>query len=155
MNDDWLEQLNQLHEADKAKQQIKTEAQTKQEQAEQARRKQAIDLLRQSQAHELLRQVQKTLLGGGGILDIFNQSGGYERVITLSWQGPISAARRTNPADSEEYSYIMVGVRQERLWVNGKPVADNTPEALKMALLEACKNPGREKPGNKAKENSQ
>ena len=153
MSDDWLEQLSQLHEADKAKHQIKTEAQSKQEQAQQARRKQAIDLLRQSQAHELLRQAQKNLLGGGGTLDIFNQSGGYERVITLSWQGPISAARRTTPDDPEEYSYIMVGVRKERLWVNGKRVADNTPEALKTALLEACKNPGREKPDNKAKGN--
>jgi hypothetical protein len=36
-------------------------------------------------------------------------------------------------------------VRKETLWVNGKKVAEATPEALKTALLEACRKPGRAK----------
>ena len=139
MSDDWLEQLHQLHEADKAKRQPKV----KPEEQQQIKLKQAANLLRQSEAHELLRQVQKALLKGKGVLDIFDAAGQYDRVITLAWQGPISAARTPNPDDPEDYRYILVGARQGKLWVNGKPLASATPEALKAALLQASKNPGR------------
>ena len=147
MSDDWLEELGQLHEADKTKHQAETPAKKQQQQKKQAQRDKAIDLLRQSQAHELLRQVQKTLLAGQGTLDIFDHASDYDRVITLIWQGPISAAHRPNPEDPEVYNYVLVGVRQDKLWVNGKQVPSATPEALKVALLKACKNPGRAKPG--------
>jgi hypothetical protein len=142
MSDEWLEQLHQLHEADKAQHQA--EAKKKQQQVQ---RNPASDLLRQSKAHELLRQVQRALLGGQGTLDIFDRAGDYERVITLAWQGTISAADRPDPDDPKEYNYILVGVRQGKLWVNGKQVPSATPEALKVALLKASKNPGREKRG--------
>lgn len=141
MSDDWLDQLQQLREADKAKHQppesVDTEALKKQ--------KAAVDLLHQSRAHELLRQVQKTLLGGQGILDFFDRKGDYERVISLVWQGPISKARRPDPDDSEPYNYILVGVRKEKLWVNGKQVAEATPPALQAALLVACRKMGQAK----------
>jgi hypothetical protein len=142
MSDEWLEQLQQLHEADKAKRQAKVK-----EKEQQAQEDQASDLLRQSKAHELLRQVQRVFLAGQGTLDIFDRAGNYEQVITLVWQGSISAAHRPNPDDPEEYNYILVGVRQGKLWVNGKRVPSATPEALKTALLQACKNPKREKRG--------
>ena len=145
MSDDWLEELRQLHEADKAKHQAEAAARQQQQKKKKAQRDKAIDLLRQSQAHELLRQVQKTLLAGQGTLDILDQASDYERVITLVWQGPISAAQRPNPTDPEEYNYVLVGVRQGQLWVNGKQVPSATPEALKVALLRACKNPERAK----------
>lgn len=140
MSDDWLQQLSQLHEADKAKR----KAEAKQP-PEQRRQHQAADLLRQSKAHTLLREVQKVFLGGKGLLDVFESAGQYDRGISLVWQGPISAARKPNPNDPEAYQYILVGVRQGKLWVNGKPVPSATPEALKIALLEACKNPERAK----------
>ena len=140
MNDDWLKQLQQLHDDDKAKQQPKVDDVGAKALKQQ---KEAATLLRKSKAHELLRQIQKTLLGGGGILDIYEQKSDYERVISLVWQGPISAARRPDPDDPEAYSYILVGVRQGKLWVNGKQVAKATPEALQAALLQACKKPGR------------
>ena len=145
MSDDWLEELRQLHEADKAKHHAEAKTKEQQQQKKQAQRDKAIALLRQSQAHELLRQVQKNLLDGQGTLDIFDQTRDYERVITLAWQGPISAAHRPIPDDPEEYNYVLVGVRRGNLWVNGKQVASATPEALKTALLRACKNPGQEK----------
>jgi hypothetical protein len=141
VNDEWLEQLRQLHETDKAKRQAES-ATKKQEQAQQNR---ASELLRQSEAHQLLRQVQKVLLGGQGLLDIFDRAGNYDRVITLAWQGPISAARKPDPDDPEPYHYILVGVRQDKLWVNGKALSSATPAVLKAALLEASKKPGREK----------
>jgi hypothetical protein len=140
MSDDWLNQLQQLRDADKTKHQPPVEIDV-----ESQRKQQAVDLLRKSRAHELLRQVQKTLLGGQGTLDFFDRKGDYERVISLVWQGPISEARRPDPDDSEPYNYILVGVRKETLWVNGKKVAEATPEALKAALLEACRKPGRAK----------
>jgi hypothetical protein len=89
--------------------------------------------------------VQKALLGGEGVLDIFDRAGNYDRVITRAWQGPISAARKPNPNDPEPYNYILVGVRKDKLWVNGKSLPETTPEALKAALVEASKKPGREK----------
>ncbi len=143
MSDDWLEQLHQLHEVDKTKHQPKV----KPKEQQQNKLNQAADLLRQSKAHNLLRQIQKTLLKGGGLLDIFDAAGRYDRVITLAWQGPISAARKPNPDDPEDYRYILVGVRRGKLWVNGKSLSSASPESLKAALLQACKNPGREKQG--------
>ena len=147
MSDDWLGELRQLHEADKAKHQAEIKAQQEQQQKKKAQRDKAIELLRQSQAHELLRQVQRELLAGQGTLDILDGTSDYERVVTLVWQGPISAAQRPNPDHPEEYNYILVGVRRDKLWVNGKRVSSATPEALKVALLKACKNPGRAKQG--------
>jgi hypothetical protein len=139
MSDDWLQQLQQLHEADKAERQTKTA-----QDDTQPLPTPASDLLRQSNAHTLLRQVQKALLGGGGILDIFDRAGQYERVITRAWQGPISAARKPNPNDPTPYRYILVGVREGKLYVNGKKLKETSPEALKAALLWAGKNPGQE-----------
>jgi hypothetical protein len=138
VSDDWLEELQQLHEADKVKHQAPQQDEQKPPQTE------ASDLLRKSNAHILLRQTQKVLLDGGGVLDIFDRAGDYERVITLAWQGPISAARKPNPDDPTPYHYILVGVRQGKLWVNGKKLRQATPEALKTALLWASKNPGQE-----------
>ena len=146
MSDDWLTQLQQLHDDDKAKRQPEPD---KAELAKEERRL-AAALLRRSKAHELLRQMQKTLLGGGGTLDIFEQASDYERVISLVWQGPLSAARRPDPDDPEPYSYITVGVRDQAVWVNGKRVAKATPATLKAALLQAAKKPGRETKKSKA-----
>lgn len=141
MNDDWLQQLQQLREDDLARQRNSLEA-TKQVQSPQ---RQASDLLRQARAHELLRQVQKTLLDGQGLLDIFERKGQYDRVLTLVWQGPISAARKPDPDDPAGYNYILVGVRDGRLWVNGKALPEATPAALKAALVQAARKPGRER----------
>lgn len=148
MSDDWLNQLQQLHDADKAKRQAETDKKSQQKKEEQRQQQQAIKLLRQSQAHELLRQVQKVLLDGSGTLNISNQVGNFERVITLSWQGSISEARRPSPETEDNVSYIMVGVRQGKLWVNDKRVSPPKPEALKTALLDACKNPRQRKEKN-------
>ncbi len=139
MSNDWLEQLRQLHEADKASHQAK-------QKKKQVQRSQASDLLRQSEAHKLLREVQKVLLGGEGTLDIFDRAGDYERVISLVWQGPISAARKPNPDDPEPYNYILIGVKEGKIWVNGRKLPAATPEILKAALVQASKKPGQEKP---------
>jgi hypothetical protein len=78
---------------------------------------------------------------------VFDQAHDYDRLLALVWQGPISEARRPDPNDPELYSYILVGVRQGKVWVNSKRLPEATPEVLKQALLAACKNPRREKPG--------
>jgi len=115
------------------------------------REKQAADLIRQADVHNLLRQVQKALLGGKGIIDFIEHESDYERVITLVWQGPISAAHNPDPEDPEAYQYILVGVRQGKLYVNGKEVSPVVPEALKVALVKAAKKPGRTERNKKAK----
>ena len=143
MSDDWLTQLEQLHNADKAKQDAEAEEQAQQE--KQTKQDQAIELLRNSKAHELLRQVQRALLDGKGVLDVFEQKGKYDRAIVLAWQGPISNAHRPDPEDPADYHYILVGVHQNELWVNGKNVKDATPETLQIELLEAAKNPAIQK----------
>lgn len=140
MSDEWLDELKELHEKDKAEQRPKH-----QEMKQPDKLQQAEAILRQSTAHQLLRQVQKVLLKGKGVLEIYEGASQYDRAIALIWQGPISDARKPNPNDSEDYRYILVGVRDGEVWVNGKSLPAAAPKALKVALLEASKNPGRGK----------
>jgi transcriptional regulator with XRE-family HTH domain len=102
----------------------------------------ADDLLRQCKALELLRQVQKALLGGEGLLNVPLEQNKYEAVLTLVWQGPIYAARKPDENTTEDMFFIMVGVKKNQVYVNGKKLADSTPEALKVMLVEAAKSPG-------------
>ncbi len=145
MSDDWLAQLSQLHEDDKTKYQAEAQAEAKKKRQEEARKNQVSQLLRQSKAYEILRQVQKALLAGKGVLDVFEASDDYDRTITLAWQGPISNARKPDPEDPEDCHYILIGVRAGKLWVNGKQLPSATPDALKAALVQASKNPKRQK----------
>jgi hypothetical protein len=140
VSDPWLDQLRRLYDEDKAKRDAKKPKKPAKPPASRAG-----EILRKSQAHQSLRDVQKFLLNGGGTLDIFDRADDYDRGITLAWQGPISAARKPDINDPEPYNYILVGVRDNALWVNGKRLADNKPDTLKMALLEASKNPEQEK----------
>ena len=145
MTDPWLDQLRQLHEADEAEQQAQFAAQQQAEQQQKQRLAQILALLQDSHAHELLRQVQKTLLDGQGTLEVREKPSNYDRAIVLAWQGPVSAARRPDPKDPADYRYILVGVREGKLLVNGSEVSPPTPETLKAALLAASKNPASQK----------
>ncbi len=140
MSDPWLDQLRKLHDDDKAKREAK-----KPKKPEKPPESRANEILRKSQAHQAMRDVQKFLLNGGGTLDIFNRGGDYERGVTLAWQGPISEARKPDINDPEPYNYILVGVKNDSLWVNGNRLPNNKPATLKTALLEASKNPQQEK----------
>jgi hypothetical protein len=140
VSDPWLDQLRRLHDEDKAKREAK-----KPKKPEKPPESRANEILRKSQAHQSMRDVQKFLLSGGGTLDIFNKDDDYERGVTLAWQGPISEARKPDINDPEPYHYIVVGVRNDALWVNGKRLANTKPATLKAALLEASKNPEQEK----------
>jgi hypothetical protein len=139
VSDPWLAQLQQLHDDDKAKHEVK-----KPKKPEKPPESQANELLRKSQAHQAMRDVQKFLLNGGGTLNIFNRDNDYEGGVTLAWQGPISEARKPDINDPDPYYYIVVGVRKNALWVNGKRLADARPATLKTALLAAAQNPQRE-----------
>jgi hypothetical protein len=142
MGDNWLDELHQLHEQDKTSQQADIEPLDLSVLSAQ-RVKQATDLLRQVDAHNLLRQVQKALLNGKGVIDVFEHTKRYDRTISLAWLGPISAARKPDPKNPEAYQYILIGVRGGKIYVNDKEITPATPEALKIALLEAAKNPAR------------
>jgi len=144
VSDPWLDQLRRLYDEDKAK-----HVAEKPKKPEKPPPSRANEILRKSQAHQSLRDVQKFLLNGGGTLDIFDRGSDYERGITLAWQGPISEARKPDINDPEPYNYIVVGVRNDALWVNGKRLADTKPDTLKEALLAASQNPEREKRGKK------
>ncbi|MCG3210534.1 MAG: hypothetical protein FOGNACKC_04165 [Anaerolineae bacterium] len=148
MTDKWLQQLEALYEADKAREQAKQAQARQQEQQADA----AAELLTRVRAHELLRLVQKHLLSGEGSLGIYEKSREYDRAVVLAWQGPISDARRPNPKDPDDYHYIAVGARDGQLLVNGQSVAA-TPDALKAALLQAAETPAvaaRKKPITRA-----
>lgn len=141
MGDNWLEQLRQIHDADKIRQQALA---AKAEQAEQQNA--AAELLRRHRAHELLRLVQKNLLDGKGLLTVVEQPRKFDRAVVLTWQGPVSEARRPDPKSDEDYQYILIGVKQGRVWVNNQLVKPATPGSLQAALLEAAKNPAVQKP---------
>ena len=142
MNDSWLDEIRQLHDQDKASRQAAVEP-LDLSVLPSPPGKQAADLLRQADALNLLRQVQKALLNGKGVLDVFEQTKRYERAVSLAWQGPISAARKPDPKNPVEYQYILIGVGEGKLYVNDKEVNPVTPDALKVALVEAAKKPGR------------
>jgi len=144
MSDDWLDELQKLREDDEAKQQAQVETLdmsvlTRQNEAGQA--------LRQCDAHNLLRKVQKVLLGGKGVIDIFDTTQQYDRAIALIWQGPISNARIPRPKDPDDYFYVLVGAKGDKIYVNHRRLKNSTPEALKSALLWASKNPERQSSG--------
>jgi hypothetical protein len=138
MSDDWLTELQKLREEDEAKRQAELD---ELDLSVISRQNQAAQILRDSDAHNLLRKVQKVLLNGKGIIDIFDRTKQYDRAIALIWQGPISDARIPKPDDPDEYHYILVGAKGDNLYVNGRRLKDTTPETLKPALVWASKNP--------------
>jgi hypothetical protein len=141
VSNNWLDELYNLRAEDKSQRQAETDLLDLQVLAAQ-RDQQAADILRQADAHNLLRQAQKALLDGKGVIDVFEHESEFDRILTLVWQGPISAARSPNPKDSAEYQYIAIGVRQGKLYVNDDEVTSITPETLQKALVKAAKNPG-------------
>ena len=141
MSDDWLEELQKLRAEDEARQQVQEEPVDMSVINRQNRAGQA---LRQCDAHNLLRKVQKVLLGGKGIIDIFDTTQQYDRAIALIWQGPISNARLPRPDDPDDYLYILVGAKGDQVYVNHRRLKNITPEGLKAALLWASKKPERQ-----------
>lgn len=141
MGEDWLTELQRLRDEDKSR------VQTSQENREPDApgwANWAGELLKQCDAHNLLRQVQKMLLGGKGMIDIFDHTRQYDRVMALVWQGPISQARLPRVDDPEAYHYILVGVKGQKVYVNGRLLKEPSPENLKTALIWAAKNPGQQ-----------
>jgi hypothetical protein len=138
MSDDWLTELQKLREEDEAKRQAELD---KLDLSVISRQNQTAQILRDSDAHNLLRKVQKVLLNGKGIIDIFDRTKQYDRAIALIWQGPISNARIPKPDDPDDYHYILVGAKGGNLYVNGRCLKGTTPETLKSALVWASKNP--------------
>lgn len=138
---DWLDELNELREADKARREAEAKAQPLDLSV--LRREQATLTLRKCEAHKLLRRVQGVLLAGKGLIDI-EHTGEYDRAIALLWQGPISEARLPRADDPDEVYAIIIGAKGDKLFVNGRQVSPVTPEALKPALVWAAKNPVRQ-----------
>jgi hypothetical protein len=143
---DWLDELNELREADKARREA--QAKTQPVDLNVLRRELASLTLRKCEAHKLLRRVQGVLLAGKGLIDI-ERTGEYDRAITLLWQGPISAARLPRADDLDEVYSIVIGAKGNDLYVNGRQVSPVTPEALKSVLVWAAGNPIRQ--ANEAK----
>jgi hypothetical protein len=140
MNNDWLDELNEIREADKAKQ----AAQAKTGPVDAGvlgRREQASLTLRKCEAHKLLRRVRSVLLADRGLVDVFDRVKDYDQAIALLWQGPVSNARTPKPDDPEACYCILVGAKGDKLFVNNQPVRPATPDALKPALVRAAKNP--------------
>ncbi len=135
-----MDELYELHEQDKIKQKQRQQLDPKVLANQQE--EMAAAIMRQVGALKLLRRVQAALLDGQGIIEVFEKKDDFDRLISLVWQGPISKARRPDPNSSAAYSYIFIGVRRGKLYVNNEQLPSLTPEALKAALVAAAKNPG-------------
>lgn len=137
-DDDWIAQLQQVYETDKARQQAK-----EQDQAAQKKKNLADAFMQQSRAHDLMRQIQKVLLKGEGFLRFYEDVGDYHRAIALMWKGPISAASK--PANLKDVDVsIIVGANDEGIFVNDQKLAEPTPETLKKVLLNLVQDLTRE-----------
>jgi hypothetical protein len=130
--DEWLAQLRQVYEADRARQQAEREREAYDEAQVTAEQ-----LLQQCKAHGLVRQVQKTLLDGGGQLHFYQDVGGYEQAIVLMWAGPISDARKPAKIADVDAS-IIVGANDGGVFVNDEKLADVSPDGLRRRLLEVA-----------------
>lgn len=142
MSSDWLDQLNEIRE-DAAKQ----EEETRLDLSILKRGEQSINILRVVDAHNALRRVNQVLLGSKGLIDVFDKAKQYDFTMALVWQGGIANPRRPDPDDNSDFSYILVGTKGKKLFVNGRPVSSVTPEGLKAALVQAAKKPGVQKQG--------
>ena len=127
--DEWLVQLRNLYDVDKAQHQA-----NKQSQARDTSQETADAFMRRCKAHALMRQVQRTLLNGEGALHFYENVGGYDRAVVLMWRGPISAASK--PAKIEDVNNaIIVGANDRGIFVNDEELAEPSPAALRQALL--------------------
>lgn len=131
--EEWLAQLRQVYETDKARQEAKEKRQ-----AEGEPEVTTEQLLKRCRAHELMRQVQKTLLNGEGRLQFYEDVGGYERAVVLMWKGPISDASKPASIEDVEGS-IIVGATDEGIFVNDNKLSEVSPEALRQTLLELAR----------------
>ena len=138
MSDSWLDDLEALYEADKKKQEEPpvTAPGLLQPPA-------AADILRSLNALKLLQRVQSILLRGGGSIDEYDHHSSFDRLVTLVWQGPISAARPPAAEDPTDFYFIAIGVKGQKVYVNDKHLANPTPQTLRQALVTAAKQPGR------------
>ncbi|MCL4868567.1 MAG: hypothetical protein KJ063_06355 [Anaerolineae bacterium] len=134
INDEWLAELEQLHQTDKKIQ----EAAAAQAQSAELRQQQATQLMQDTRAHELLRQVQKTLLASQGVLRFYTNAGGYDQAVALLWQGPVSQAQKP-VKDELADGVILIGTREGQMWVNEEPLPEPTPQSLKQVLLLTCR----------------
>ena len=98
-------------------------------------------LLKEVKAFELLRDIREVLLDRVGVIELFEDASGYDLVMALMWDGPLTAPKPPQ-AHSKNRHHIFVGVKGKSLYVNGQPLKPLTEEALQKALLKAAKNPG-------------
>lgn len=98
-DDEWQNQLRQIHDTDKERGQAKETGLAATEPVITAEL-----LLRQCRAHELLRRVQNMLLNGGGKLQFDENVGGYEQALVLMWNGPISDATKPTSIESRTWT---------------------------------------------------
>lgn len=98
-------------------------------------------LLHEVEALRHLRDMRRLLLGGVGRIELFEDAGGYDLVLALMWDGPISRARPPK-AEARDGYHIFIGVRNNRLFVNNRPLTPANSDTLKAALLQAARRPG-------------
>ena len=132
-DDEWLDELRQIYEEDRARREAREKSR-----AEREPRKTAGQFLKQCRAHELMRHVQKALLDGGGTLRFYEDVGGYDQAVILMWKGPISNAAKLADIEDVDTS-IIVGANGEGVFVNDRKLSDASPEALRDTLLELAR----------------
>jgi len=98
-------------------------------------------LLQQVHALQLLRDMKQFLLDGIGKIELFEDASGYDLVMVLMWNGTIAKPEMPR-SNSKQRRHIFIGVRDNKLYVNGKHVPTATEQALQEALLAAAENPG-------------
>lgn len=135
--EDWLGELDNIRKEDEQRQEsVQLDLSVLGNQSD------ATKLLKQVDAHNVLRRANAVLLKNKGRIDFFDQAKQYDHCVGLVWQGPVSKARPPSPDDPTPFYYILVGVKRKTVYVNGKALQINTPEALKAALVGAAKKPG-------------
>lgn len=136
---DWLDELKQIRDDDSRKRQEEIKAL---DLSVLGRQDVARQILKHSEAHNLLRRVNGALLANRGVIETLETSK-YDCAIALVWQGRISEAQKPikDGSSSNPHYYIAVSTKGKSLYVNHKELAGFTPEHLRLALVEAAKNP--------------
>jgi hypothetical protein len=132
VTDPWLDQLAQLREEDAAKQRANP--------ASASAASPAPDLIMKLGVVSLLSQINQILLKGVGSLVEVAETDDYDRAAILAWQGTISAAIKLEDFNGP-YRYIIVGLKDGQLWINGTSLVEPAIPDLKVLLLAACRDP--------------
>ncbi len=94
----------------------------------------AQSILQDISALRLLREMNQVLFDGKARIETFHNQNGYHTIIALLWEGSIRAPKFAS-LKTKTPNKIFIGIKNEKVYVNGKEVKPVTIENLQESIL--------------------